>query len=197
MRNREINERITQQETKVRRYDNHRTNIPPVEISNIPEKTRTPTLTYHYHLWHNGQKLIIPKKGTQVKQQSDNEEYIDYPIEIKDYNHVYRGWNYPYELCNQEDYHSHIIKNKPKKQLRSWNIVAKSYINAKQAVEVEPAIYCHNRQEYDKFQERRRAESSSMGVGWVNSNCQKPKWLNRDIRLVTLLILWKEVKLGL
>ena len=110
--------------------------------------------------------------GHKVNRQGiqPDEEFIDYPIEIKDYNHVYRRWNYPCELCNQEDHHSHIVKNKPKKQLRSWDIVAKSYINARQAVEAEPAIYCLNCQEYDETQARRQAESSSMGAGWVNSN---------------------------
>jgi hypothetical protein len=43
---------------------------------------------------------MIPKGGIQDKQQSDNEEFIDYPIEIKDYNHIYRRWNYPCELYN-------------------------------------------------------------------------------------------------
>ena len=64
-------------------------------------------------------------------QQIDEEEFIDYPIEIKDYKHVYRGWNYPCELCNQEDHHLHIVKNKLKKQLRLWDIMAKSYMNGR------------------------------------------------------------------
>ena len=83
------------------------------------ERIRTPIPVYYYHLWHNGQEVVIPKEGTQDEQQSEDEEFIDYPIEVKDYNHIYREWNYPYELCNQEDHHSHIVKNKPKKQLRS------------------------------------------------------------------------------
>ena len=91
MRNREFNERVTQQDTKLRRYDNHRTNIPPVDKPITPERVRTPSPVYHYHLWHNGQELVIPKGETQDEQQSSDEEFIDYPIEIKDYNHVYQG----------------------------------------------------------------------------------------------------------
>ena len=62
------------------------------------------------------------------------------------------------------------MKNKPKKQLRSWNVVAKSYMNVKQAIKAEPAIYCLNRQEHNEIQERRRAESSTMKAEWVNSD---------------------------
>ena len=86
MRNREFNERATQQETKLRRYDNHRTNIPPVDRPIILEQVRTLSPVQHYHLWHNGQELVIPKRGTQAEQQSDDEEFIDYPIEIKNYS---------------------------------------------------------------------------------------------------------------
>ena len=71
--------------------------------------------------------MTIPRGKPQEIQISD-EEFIDYLIEIQDYNHVYRRWNYPCELCNQKDHHSHIIKKKSKKQLRSWDIVAKSYL---------------------------------------------------------------------
>ena len=54
------------------------------------------------------------------EDQSDSkDEFVDYPIEIKDYHHMYRGWQYPCELCNEENHHSHIVKNKPNKQLRS------------------------------------------------------------------------------
>ena len=41
IRNREFNERATQQETKLRRYDNHRINIPPVDRPIILEQIRT------------------------------------------------------------------------------------------------------------------------------------------------------------
>ena len=84
---------------------------------------------------------------------------------------MYRGWNYPCKLCNQEDHHLHIVKNKLKKQLRSQDIVAKSYMNAKQAVEAESAMYCYNCQEYDEIQDGRRAESSMMEAEQVNGNC--------------------------
>jgi len=43
-------------------------------------------------------------------------------------------------------------------------------LNAKQVTEAESAMYYHNRQEYDEMQERRQAESSMMGAGWVNSD---------------------------
>ena len=115
MKNREFNKRSYQQDTKLRRYNNHRTNISSVDRSIISEQIRIPSPVQHYHLWHNGQSMIIPKGGTQIDQQKEDEEFIDYSIEIKDYNHMYKGMNYPYELYNQEDHHSHIIKNKPKK----------------------------------------------------------------------------------
>src|ERR1044072_3982062 len=101
-------------------------------------------------------------------QPDSEDEYEDYPIEIKDYQHVYRGWKYPYELCQESNHHSHIVKNKPVKQLRSWDIVAKSYLYAKTAEESEPAMYTLNRKEYDETQVRRQAETSSMGARWVN-----------------------------
>ena len=50
-------------------------------------------------------------------------------------------------------------------------VVTKSYLNTKHAIEAESAMYCHNRREYDEIQERRQAESSSIGAGWVNSDC--------------------------
>ena len=101
-------------------------------------------------------------------QSNSEDEFEDYPIEIKDYNHVYRGWQYPYKLYQESNHYSHIVKNKLKNQLRSWDIVAKSYLYAKTAVESEPAMYTLNRKEYDETQARRQAETSLMGAGWVN-----------------------------
>ena len=50
MRNREFNERVTQQEIKLRKYENQRTNIPPVNRPIILERVRTPSSVYYYHL---------------------------------------------------------------------------------------------------------------------------------------------------
>jgi hypothetical protein len=101
-------------------------------------------------------------------QPDSEEEFEDYSIEIKDYHHIYRGWKYPCELCQESNHHLHIVKNKPKEQLRSWDIVAKSYLYDKTAVEVEPAMYTLNRKEYDETQARRQAETSLIEAGWVN-----------------------------
>ena len=60
MKNREFNERTTQQETKLRRYNNHRTNIPPVD-----RPIKTPSLVQHYYLWHNGQEMVMLKGEIQ------------------------------------------------------------------------------------------------------------------------------------
>ena len=148
-------------EGQPRHYENHRTNTPPVDRPIEPK-------IQHYRLWHKDTVMTIDYPPED--QPDSGDEFEDYLIEIKDYQHVYRGWKYLCELCQELNHHSHIVKNKSNKQLRSWDIVAKSYLNAKQAVEAEPAMYTHNRQEYDETQRRRQVESSSMGAGWVNSN---------------------------
>ena len=129
-----------------RHYENHRTNTPPVDRPVEPK-------IMHYKLWHKD--TVITVDYPPEDQPDSEDEFEDYPIEIKDYQHVYRGWKYPCELCQESNHHSHIVKNKPNKQLRSWDIVAKSYLYAKSAVEAEPAMYTLNRKEYDETQARR------------------------------------------
>ena len=85
-------------------------------------------------------------------QPNSEDELEDHSIEIKDYHHIYRGWKYPCELCQESDHHSHIVKNKLMKQLRSWDIVAKSYLYAKTAIKSELTKYTLNRREYDEIQ---------------------------------------------
>ena len=81
MRNREFNERRCQKNTRLRRYDNHQNRIPTLPVQQIRED-------------HTGKD----------PQLASDDEFIDYLIEIKNYNHVYREWNFPYNLCSQEDH---------------------------------------------------------------------------------------------
>jgi len=91
MRNMEFNERVNQRDTKLRRYDNHRTNIPLVDRPITPRPNRTLSQVQYYFLWHNDQTMTIPMEEPQETQLVSDEDFIDYPIEIKDYHHVYRG----------------------------------------------------------------------------------------------------------
>ena len=106
IRNREYNRRRTQGEGQFRHYENHRTNIPPMDES-VEQKVQ------HYRLWHKETVMIIDYPPEN--QLNDENEFEDYPIEIKDYHHVYRGWKYLCELCQESNHHSHIVKNKPLK----------------------------------------------------------------------------------
>jgi len=81
----------------------------------------------------------------QIADSNDEKEW--YPIEIKDYHHVYRGWNWPCELCGESNHHSHIVKNKLNKELKSWDIVARQYSDATEAILNERSKYCKNREE--------------------------------------------------
>jgi len=78
MRNREYNRRRSQMEGQPRHYENHQTNTPPV---NKPIEPRI----QHYRLWYEDMEEIT--EG----QLNSEDELEDYPIEIKDYRHVYRG----------------------------------------------------------------------------------------------------------
>ena len=93
-----------------RHYKNHRTNTPPVDRPVEPK-------IQHYRLWHKDTVMTIDYLPED--QSNSEDEFEDYPIEIKDYNHVYRGWQYPYKLYQESNHYSHIVKNKPKEQLRS------------------------------------------------------------------------------
>jgi hypothetical protein len=95
MKNKEYNQKACQQETTNRFYENYRVIKPVVSLrilSSGPSKC-TKTFTSHYNLWYQKEKEIVPEP------EPEPQGYEDYPIEIKDYNYVYRGWNYPYELC--------------------------------------------------------------------------------------------------
>src|ERR1044072_1785377 len=111
MKNREYNRRRSQMEGQPRHYENHRTNTPPVDRPIEPK-------IQHYRLWHNNTVMTIDY--TSEDQPDSEDEFEDYSIEIKDYQHVYRGWKYPCKLCQELNHHSHIVKNKLDKQLRSW-----------------------------------------------------------------------------
>ena len=67
MRNRKFNEQVNQQDTKLRRYNNHRTNISLVDRLITLEKIRTLLPVQHYHLWHNDQEMTIPIVDAQNK----------------------------------------------------------------------------------------------------------------------------------
>ena len=63
-----------------RHYENHRTNIPPVDKPVEPK-------IQHYRLWYKDTVMTIDYPPED--QPNSENEFEDYPIEIKDYHYIY------------------------------------------------------------------------------------------------------------